>query len=179
MKGNIYNFIFYIIFYIMIIIVPVIFYIRYREKEKIVEYLRLKENSMKGIIVGSSVSVIFIVLSIIKHLILDVNSLSLDFEFLWIYGLLSGFMEEIPIRGFLLKKISTSIGFCKGNIVTSAVFLMLHFPKWMYLGEISFKNIIINFFMSVIFGYLVEEYDSLWPSIICHSTLNVAIYIGL
>lgn len=179
MKGNIYNFIFYIIFYITTIIGPVIFYIKYREKEKILEYLRLKENLMKGIIIGSSISIIFIILSIIKHLILDTNHLSVEFGVLWIYGLLSGFMEEIPIRGFLLKKVSTNIGFWKANITTSIVFLMLHFPKWIYLGEISFKNIIINFFMSVIFGYLVEEYDSLWASIICHSTLNVAIYIGL
>ena len=88
-------------------------------------------------------------------------------------------MEEIPIRGFLLKKISTRIGFGRGNVVTSVIFLILHFPKWIYLGEISLRNMAINFFMSLIFGYLVEEYNSLWPSIICHSTLNISIYIGL
>ena len=180
MKTNIYNFVFYVVFYIIAVIVPVIYYIRYIVKENPIEYLKLKKNCIKGIIVGSSISVVFIlILLVIKYLTLGVNSINLNIGYLWIYGILSGIMEEIPIRGFLLKKISTSIGFLRGNVVTSVIFLTLHFPKWIYLGEISLRSMAINFFMSLIFGYLVKEYNSLWPSIICHSTLNITIYIGL
>lgn len=177
-KINIIKFLAEILMYLFIFFVPILIYLKKVDKVNILKYLKIKENYKDGIKVGCIVSLIYISVLLIKNFINGFN-VNFNIGLLWISALIVGFIEEIPFRGFLLQKLNDKVEFIKANIITSLIFVLFHFPKWLLTGG----NIIINFIqigiVSFVFGYLDKEYDSLWPSIICHSVFNLCFFIKL
>ena len=104
---NINSFIWSILIYLGLVIIPIFLYLKLKNKVNPLVYLKIIGNSKQGVIIGIIVSSIFIILLIAKNAITRVDSIHFDLGLLWISGLLVGFFEEVPFRGFLL-----SIGYC-------------------------------------------------------------------
>lgn len=173
------EFIVRLLLYLIIFIVPILINLKYREKVSIPEFLMLKGNSKKGIQIGIIVSFIYVFLLIIKGSINDFENVNLHIGIMWLSAIIVGLIEEIPFRGFLLHKLDIKFGFIKANLLTTVIFVLLHFPQWLFSGGNIFLNSFQIGVVSFVFGYLVKEYKSLWPSIICHSVFNCCFWIGL
>ena len=154
-------------------------YLKLRDKVNPLEYLKLKDNLLKGILTGFFISTIFIISLIIKNTIIQDRSINLNIGILWISGLLVGILEEIPFRGFILQKLLRHFNFWLANLLTTILFVTVHIPIWLSSQTDLMGSIVSISLVSLVLGYLFKEYDSLWVPITVHSIFNLATWIGL
>ena len=173
------TFIWSVLIYLALIIIPIFIYLKLKNKVNPLVYLKIIGNSKQGIMIGIIVSSIFIILLITKKTITRSNSIHLDIGLLWVSGLLVGFFEEIPFRGFLLQKLSNYMKFWKANLLTTVIFVLYHIPTWINSNTNILSSAINISMVSLVLGYLFKEYKSLWIPIICHSVFNLSIWIAL
>lgn len=94
----------------------------------------------------------------------------------------TSFAEEILFRGFIAKRLISSLGFIKGNITQAIIFGILHMVLFAIITTNFFFLSLIFIFPTVaayVFGYLNEEKGngSIIPSWIAHGLANVITYI--
>ena len=83
--------------------------------------------------------------------------------------------EEILYRGFILTEFWERMGFWKANLITSALFVSIHWPHWLWAT--GFKpwmavTSVTMFILSMFLGYLVKLSGSIWPSVAAHILNN-------
>ena len=87
-----------------------------------------------------------------------------------------GITEEIVFRGFLLKKLNLYLSFKKAAVISSILFIFIHYPFWYAKGELILPIILFNSIYIFCFGfvqsYTLKKTDSLWACIISHSVHN-------
>lgn len=167
-----------VLIYSLVILFPIIFYIKRIERKNVFKYLKLIGNFNKGVFLGFVLSGIFVLLLFTKKYFIGGSEFNFNIGDLWICGFLAGFMEEIPLRGFALEKLKQKFGFWKGNIIVTLIFVVLHYPMWIINGTNIINSSITISSVSLCFGYLVNEYDSLWITIICHSVFNIFFWLS-
>lgn len=173
------NLILGLLLYVLLFNLPVFIYLIKVEKINPLKYLKLTENPLRGILVGIIVSSLLILLLLTKNIVKGTLNVNFNIGILWVTGIMVGFLEEIPIRGFLLQKLAYKMNFWLANILTSCVFVSLHIPTWLNSNANIIQSSITTAMVSLVFGYLFREYKSLWTTIICHSVFNLCIWIGL
>ncbi|OOM79586.1 CAAX amino terminal protease self- immunity [Clostridium puniceum] len=173
------SFIWGILINLFLFVIPVILYLKLKDKVNPLVYLKIRGNSKQGILIAIIVSSTFIILLITKNAITGFNSFHLNLGVLWISGLLAGFVEEIPFRGFILQKLWNHMKFWKANLLTTIIFVLSHMPVWINSNTDIIRSAINISMVSLALGYLFKEYKSLWIPIICHSVFNLCIWMGL
>lgn len=166
---------------IIIWIIPVIFLVKVVEKSNPFSYLGLRHDFKKGLKLTGWVSIAFILYFIILNLFVLKNDIGFNIGFNELLNtiLLVGITEEIVFRGFLLRKLMNSFNFWTANILTSLLFVSIHFPIWIYKGLFGFpyilSSVITAFVLSIIFGFIYKKTNSLWSVIIIHSLYNLLV----
>lgn len=165
---------------ISIWIVPAWLYIKYYLKTNPIGYLKININVKKGLFFG-------VVLSLLLGLYFSFETymfnnqtfnLTLSFDNYLNAILLVGITEEIVFRGLILQEISKRLSFWNANLITSFLFLAIHYPIWIYNGD--FFNLwsqIYVFFLGLIFGFVFKKTGSLWLVVILHSFHNFFVSI--
>jgi len=154
-------------FYLFIFIIPIFFFIRFCLNQKPLIYLKLSTDIKKGLIYGIGISLILITAFLLKNLNQPVKNINIYFL---IGRFLAGPLEETIFRGFYLNTFSKSLKFSHANIITSAIFALLHF------NQLSQQGLIILLFMfifSLWLGYFYRQSNSLIAPILIHSTYNI------
>lgn len=168
---------------IAIWIIPVLLIIKIMERGEPFSYLGLRQNVREGLKWTAWVSVIFISLLVVLNVIILDNTIDFQIGFnAWLNTiLLVGITEEIVFRGFLLRKLMDSFRFWKANIITSLLFVSIHFPIWMYRGLFEFPtifgSILTVFVLSILFGVVYKKSHSLWSVILIHSLYNFLVSV--
>ncbi|WP_198029981.1 CPBP family intramembrane glutamic endopeptidase [Oceanobacillus manasiensis] len=153
------------------------------EREKALLYLGLSRNWKKGLTWAGLASLALILYFVVVHL--GVLNKSITFNLTlhdWLNTiLLVGIIEEIVFRGFLLRKLRESFRFWNANVVTSLLFVSIHFPIWIYKDLFVFPYILTaittSFVLSMLFGYIYKRSNSLWSVIIIHSLYNLLVSV--
>ncbi|MEI4802291.1 CPBP family intramembrane glutamic endopeptidase [Bacillus sp. FJAT-51639] len=92
--------------------------------------------------------------------------------------LLVGITEEIVFRGFILQELNKILSFWKANIITSFLFLIIHYAIWIYDGVFfDLWSHIYVFLIGIFFGLIFKKTRSLWSVIILHSFHNLFVSI--
>jgi membrane protease YdiL (CAAX protease family) len=164
----------------LIWIIPVFIYLRYVDSVNSLEYLKFKCNLKKGIKWGVLLGIAFIAIELIKY---NVTGTKVNFHmdvYYWIAGVLVGFFEEIPFRGFLQQKIESMTNFWTANVITNVIFLLHHFPKWIQSRyDMILVNGIFVIFLGLIFGFVFKKTKSLWSVVIFHSLADLILFMAL
>lgn len=166
---------------IVIWMIPVILFVKFVEKRKPFIYLGLRQHFNKGLQWAGWSSVILISFYFLLNFVVLDHPFNLQLSFnTWLNTIiLVGFTEEIVFRGFLLKKLNETYHFWLANIITSLLFVSIHFPIWFYKGLFVFPNILSPiltvFLISIIFGVIYQKSNSLWSVIILHSLYNLLV----
>jgi membrane protease YdiL (CAAX protease family) len=86
-------------------------------------------------------------------------------------------MEEILFRGFFFSKLRERVSFLRANLVTSALFVAIHWPGWLTLNGWHPGFLFVTsgsiFLLALVLAYLVERTRSLYPSIALHILNNL------
>ncbi len=84
-------------------------------------------------------------------------------------GVVAPVAEEILFRGFLYAGLRARLGLGKGLVISAALFAIVHVipgvlpPIWV---------------MGLVFAWLYERYDSLWPCVMLHSLVNSLAFLA-
>jgi membrane protease YdiL (CAAX protease family) len=166
----------------LIWVVPVIFYLKYVDHEKPLEYLKLTTR-MRSPLVGFAIVALYILaIPVFEHYTSGktifgktMSSYEWTQTLLWLPG--PPIMEEIFYRGFVLQKLREVTRFWLANLITSILFIMIHWPYWFYSGQPArqvLSQSIPILPMSLVLGFLVKKTNSLYPSIAFHLLNNFA-----
>ena len=83
--------------------------------------------------------------------------------------------EEILFRGFFLNGLNESLSFWKSNVISAAVFMLVHVPYWVSKNGLSgpvLKDLANVFLLGCLFGWVMKKTNSLWPAIGAHIANN-------
>jgi membrane protease YdiL (CAAX protease family) len=84
-------------------------------------------------------------------------------------SLLVGVIEEIPYRGFMLRKFAERFDFWLANAITSLLFLAIHLPGWLALHTLNASAAVTIAIFGFVMGLAVRWSDSLWAAVVAHS----------
>lgn len=160
---------------LLIWVVPVFIYLKFINRESPLSYLKMNRNVAKGFLWGIVICVAYIGFSLIRDYLMGDKSvnLSLDLDQWLNIVIIAGFAEEIVFRGFFLQKLEEYFDFTWANIITSVLFIFIHFPKWYFTeGKILPQSMLSVFILGIAFGYTYKKTGSIWANMIFHSTNN-------
>ena len=164
------------------IVIKVIFWVlltfiysKFVYKENIFKKIKFKNNK-KGIFY----SLIFGLVLLIINLAYNYLSKGTLFDFnVSVRGFISAvvfapIIEEIIFRAFILNKLEISLPFFWANLLTSILFVLIHFPGWLIWGEgISWETAVSILFVSFIWGYIYKKSGSFLSPILGHAFNNL------
>ena len=87
----------------------------------------------------------------------------------------SPLLEEIMFRGFVLRKLSEWSPFWRANLSSATLFALTHLPYWLWSGmaPLSFARNMANvFLLGLLFGWVMQKSNSLWPAVGFHIANN-------
>lgn len=96
--------------------------------------------------------------------------------------LLVGITEEAAFRGWLLNALVPRIGETTALIISSALFVLIHFPIWytngLFLTPFTLLRSCLSIFMlGMLFGYSFLREKNLLPPILMHMAWNLGVLL--
>ena len=161
-------------------IVPTCLYIKYFLYTNPNNYLKMNVNVKKGFFWGIVLSLLLGSCLILEEHIF--NGISFKFElsfddYLNTF-LIAGLAEEILFRGLILQELNKKITFWKSNVITAILFLVVHYPIWIYNNIIfHYGSHVYVFFIGLLFGFVYKKTSSLWSVVILHAFHNFILSI--
>jgi membrane protease YdiL (CAAX protease family) len=150
-------------------IAPVLLYLRYVDRVNPFEYLRMTRHVRRGVIVALVLTVVNVVGTLARFGPPHLSLQRVTWNSVFGTSLLIGLIEEIPYRGFMLRKFSERMNFWLANLITSLLFLAIHLPGWIALHTLNIGAAASVFVLGAVFAIAVKYSDSLWSSILAHS----------
>ena len=84
--------------------------------------------------------------------------------------------EEFLYRGYILKSFSDEWGPKVGQLIQAGAFAFVHLAHY---GLMQFQPLLIliwipsMFLTALVFGWIVQKSDSLWPAVAAHAIFNL------
>ena len=79
----------------------------------------------------------------------------------------NAFMEELLFRGLFLKRYEAFLGRALSNVLTAAVFALMHTQVTYAPEMLQFLAIVVA--LSLVWGYLIQKTGSLWGAVLFHA----------
>jgi membrane protease YdiL (CAAX protease family) len=143
-------------------------------------YLKLRHNFSKGVIVGTLVGCLLVFIRILS-IYLWKGCVDIDLKLnphIWFGEIIFvGLSEEVVFRGLILQKIQESSNFWLANIVSSALFILIHVPYWILIQKYELDTAMLQhslsiMWISLLLGFVLKKSKSLWACMIIHSINN-------
>jgi len=111
-----------------------------------------------------------------------INLSELKLDYLLTTVLFAGLTEEIFFRGWILNALVKKMDFLYANIITSFVFLLLHYPYWFAQGNLSsfqeiFSLSLPTFCIGFVLGYAAHKSRAVWGAVFAHCVYNLGVAI--
>jgi CAAX protease family protein len=158
-----------IVFRLAIWVLPVFGYLRYVDHVDVLEYLRLKRHWKRGIVVGLALTVINILGTTARLGPPEWSRAYVTWNSVLGTSILVGVFEEIPFRGFVLRKLQERFDFWTATAISSMLFVGAHVPGWIMLGSLTAHNVIYIFAFGAAMAIVFRYSQSLWAPIVTHS----------
>ena len=117
----------------LIFVDPVLLYLRYVERTRAVEFLKLnapRRDASRIFLIAGALFVGWYLL--LDSVVGDGRIGGAGFAQILFAALSPAtLVEEVYFRGFLLNKLWQTMGFWRANLVSSSLFALIHFPGWL------------------------------------------------
>ena len=91
-----------------------------------------------------------------------------------------GIFEESVFRGWFLNALSAFVSERKANLISSALFVLIHYPGWIFAGyeltTIAVTSISV-YALGLIFGWVFRKNRSIWTAAILHSAWDLITWV--
>lgn len=150
-------------------VVPVLLYLRRVDGVDPLDYLRLRNHAARGVAFAGALTALNVAGSAARFGLPHLTWSRVTWNSVLGTSLLVGVIEEIPYRGFMLRKFTERWGFWRANVVTSTLFLTVHVPDWIVLHAGGTDKAVRIVAFGFVMGLLVRHSESLWAPILSHS----------
>jgi membrane protease YdiL (CAAX protease family) len=158
-------------------IAPVLLYLRYVDGVNPFEYLRMTPPVRRGLIVALVLTSINVIGTFARFGTPHLSLQRVTWNSVLGTSFLIGFFEEIPYRGFMLRKFSERMNIWLANLVTSFLFLSIHLPGWIALHAFNAGGAASVFLIGAVLAWAVSYSGSLWSAIITHSANDCLTFV--
>jgi len=158
-------------------IAPVLLYLRYVDGVDPFEYLRMTPPLRRGLILALVLTAINVIGTFARFGMPHLSLQRVTWNSVLGTSFLIGLFEEIPYRGFMLRKFSERMNVWLANLVTSLLFLSIHLPGWIALHIFNPGAAVSVFLLGVVFAWAVSYSGSLWSAIITHSANDCLTFV--
>jgi membrane protease YdiL (CAAX protease family) len=158
-------------------IAPVLLYLRYVDGVDPFEYLRMTPPVRRGLLLALVLTAINVIGTFARFGMPHLSWQRVTWNSVLGTSFLIGFFEEIPYRGFMLRKFSERMNVWLANLVTSLLFLSIHLPGWIALHIFNPGTAVSVFLLGVVFAWAVTYSGSLWSAIITHSANDCLTFV--
>jgi membrane protease YdiL (CAAX protease family) len=148
---------------------PVWFYLRYIDRVDALDYLKLKHHVARGLLTGIGLTALNVAGTIARFGLPHPTMERVTWNSMLGTSLLVGVIEEVPYRGFMLRKFTERMDFWLANAMTSSLFLAIHLPGWIALHTLNASAAVTIAVFSFALGLAVKWSDSLWAAVVAHS----------
>jgi membrane protease YdiL (CAAX protease family) len=162
---------------LLVWVLPVFVYLRHIDHQDPIEYLKLKQNWRRGVVIGLALSLLNFLGSMARFGAPHPSVQSLTWNSVIGTSFLIGFIEEIPYRGFILQKFEERYGFWVAFLLSSLLFLSIHIPGWLSLHLLKAESAISVFIFGAVMAIVFRYGKSLWGPIIAHSLNDFIAFI--
>ena len=100
-----------------------------------------------------------------------------DLPFLAPANALEGFAQEVQFRGLLLGALERWLSPVWANVAQAAVFGLAHLA--ISYGGPEAPFVPITFLVGLVFGWLVQRTNSIWPAVIIHAAADIALQFAV
>ena len=160
-------------------ILPAVLAIRLLERAPVVGFLELR-NPGNGLLWGFGVGAVLVAVTFLgKALPLGTTLHAPELSLVFVNAVMvAPLVEEITLRGFLLKRIELNgHSFWRANALTTVVFVAMHLPGWYFQGR---ATPIVGFAqqvpplaaLSLLIGWTKRRSGSLYAAIVLHAINN-------
>jgi membrane protease YdiL (CAAX protease family) len=179
------------IFKPLVFVVPVIWYVRNKEKEGLATLGFTWRNFFTSVYIGLGFGVVFALEGLVAHAIkygkLDVNPIAAFQQygfFLIILSLATACTEEILSRGFVFNRLyEKTKNLPYASIVSSVMFMMLHVPILVTMTKLQGTTLILffvtDFVLAMANSLLYYNTGSLVAPILVHIFWNMTVALYL
>ena len=91
-----------------------------------------------------------------------------------------GIFEESVFRGWFLNALSVFVSERKANLISSALFVLIHYPGWIFAGY-ELKTVAVTslsvYALGLIFGWVFRKNRSIWTGAILHSAWDFITWV--
>jgi uncharacterized protein len=162
---------------LLVWVLPVFLYLRHIDHQDPIEYLKLKQNWRRGVVIGLALSLLNFLGSMARFGAPHPSVQSLTWNSVIGTSFIIGFIEEIPYRGFILQKFEERYGFWVAFLLSSLLFLSIHIPGWLSLHLLKAESAISVFIFGAVMAIVFRYGKSLWGPIIAHSLNDFIAFI--
>jgi len=97
-----------------------------------------------------------------------------------IFAFSNGFLEELIIRGLVLRKYEVLFGPRTSLALTSVVFAAFHAVLLPFLGLVAVVAfVLITLVLGLLWGYIIQKSDSIWGAVLSHAIADMLFFIAV
>jgi membrane protease YdiL (CAAX protease family) len=167
-------------------VVPTFLYLKYVDRVNPFAYLKLSTRIEAAGLGFALVLLWFIGIQVVEHftnhrtILLGAQLTASQWTTILLTVAGAPIIEEIFYRGFVLQKFRDLFRFWTANIITTALFILVHWFYWLYSGQ-TIRQVIVSSLqilpLSLMLGWLVKKTNSLYPSILLHLLNNLTSFV--
>jgi len=162
---------------LLVWVAPVILYLRQVDGVEPIEYLKLRHHVRRGVVVALALTALNFLGTVVRFGPPHPSLQSVTWNSVLGTSFLVGFIEEVPYRGFMLRKFAERVGFWPANLITSLLFVGIHLPGWIALHMLRPGTAVTIFAFGFVMAIAVKYSNSLWASIIAHSANDFMTFV--
>ncbi len=167
-------------------LVPTFLFLKYVDKVRPLEYLKLTTRIQSPALAFALVLLWFIGIQVVEHfanartILLGIKLTANEWTTILLTVAGAPVIEEIFYRGFVLQKFRAAFNFWVANIITTILFILVHWFYWIYSGQ-PMRQVIVSSLqilpLSLMLGWLVKKTNSVYPSILLHFFNNLTSFV--
>jgi membrane protease YdiL (CAAX protease family) len=150
-------------------VAPVFLYLRRIDHVDPLDYLMLRPKIARGIAIGLALTALNLAGMCLRFGVPELSLARVSWNSVLGTSFLIGFIEEIPYRGFMLRKFSERYGFWPASAITSLLFMAIHLPGWISLGTFRWDTAATILIFGAVMAIVARYSKSLWAPIVAHS----------
>lgn len=165
-------------------VVPVFVYLKFYDRRKPLEYLKLTTRPSGGGLLYAALAVaLFFACVVLAEPFVSGRSLGAVFgsghalpAIAAASTTASSLLEEIMFRGFVLRQLWERLSFLPANVLTAVLFVLVHWPNWLWTEGFRVGLLATSlsiFVLALLLGYLLKWTNSLWPCVAVHAANNL------
>lgn len=95
-----------------------------------------------------------------------------------VFSFANGFMEELWLRGILLKRFEPFLGLHGSVWLTAIVFALMHGMAYYFMPAVLPIFVLNTLTLGLACGYLMMKSDSIWGAVLIHAAADLFLFIS-